>query len=208
MKYQLVIFDFDGTLADTFSWFLTIADDLADQFHLKRIDRSQIETMRGLDMKKILQHHDVPLWMLPQLAAHIQGLLARDIHKVQLFEGIEQILQELSGQGTRLAVVSSNSYKNISQVLGPENTARFDYFECGVSLYGKTSRLKRVLKKSGILSSNTLSIGDEIRDLEAARQVNIPFGAVSWGYTAIQALTGHSPEWVFNQVNDMLALLA
>lgn len=208
MKYKLVIFDFDGTLADTFTWFLTVADDLADQFGLKRVDRSEIESLRHLEIRKIMQKIGVELWMLPRLAHHVQTLLTKDIQRVSLFEGIDQIIQQFANQGAQLAVVSSNTYHNISQVLGPENMARIQYFECGVSLYGKTRRLNKVLQQSGFLSHEAVSIGDEIRDIQAAKRAKIAFGAVAWGYTSIETLTRYSPEWVFNRVDDLMNVMA
>ena len=208
MKYKLIVFDFDGTLADTLSWFLTIADDLADHFKLKRMDHSQVESLRRMELRKVMQHFGVTAWMLPEIGLYLQNLLSKDIHKISLFEGISDVLQHFSQQGAQLAVVSSNTYHNISQVLGPENISLFQYFECGVSLYGKTGRLKNVIRQSGIPGSQAISIGDEIRDLEAAHRARMDFGAVSWGYTSIESLMIRTPELIFNRVDELRSMIS
>lgn len=208
MKYKLIIFDFDGTLADTFTWFLTVADHLADKYRLKRLDRSQIETLRGLDIRQMLQHHKVPMWKLPIIARYLQKLLREDIEKVELFNGVDELIQNLARQNVLLAVLSSNSQHNIQQVLGAENTARIQYFECGVSLFGKSKKLKKLLEQTGISSSDALCIGDEVRDIQAARNLSIPFGAVSWGFTSIEVLKAHQPERIFSNVEDMAAQIS
>ncbi|MFL6293325.1 MAG: hypothetical protein ACJ759_20725 [Thermoanaerobaculia bacterium] len=50
-------------------------------------------------------------------------------------------------------------------------------------------------------------IGDEIRDLEAARAEGIAFGAVTWGYTHPEALRAHGPEEMFSTIDEILLKL-
>ena len=52
-----------------------------------------------------------------------------------------------------------------------------------------------------------LAIGDEIRDIDAAKKVNIPFGAVSWGFTSIEAMTSRLPEHLFTEMGQILDLV-
>jgi phosphoglycolate phosphatase len=78
------------------------------------------------------------------------------------------------------------------------------YLECDVSLFGKRARFRKILKQSGVRPNEALCIGDEIRDIEAARQEHIPFGAVAWGYTNIEAFRAHSPAEVFAHVDDIV----
>lgn len=203
MKYKLIIFDFDGTLADTFPFVLSVMDQVIDKYGLKKIDRTEVDMLRNYDARKIMKYLGVPPWKAPAIGKHALSLLAREIHRLSLFEGIDRLLQSLSNQGTELAIVTSNSYENVCRILGPENTALIHYFECGVPLFGKQSKLKKVLKKSGIAAQEAFCIGDEIRDIQAARKVNIPFGAVSWGYTTEDALRAHSPSELFTSVAEM-----
>ncbi len=100
-----------------------------------------------------------------------------------------------------LAVVSSNSYDNVSQILGPANTKLISQFECGMSIFGKPARMQKVLKKVGISCREVIYIGDQVAELEAARKGKIAFGAVSWGYETIESLRGHFPEEEFDSVS-------
>ena len=203
MKYKLVIFDFDGTLANTFPWVLNNMDQVADKFNIDRVDRDQIEDLRTFDLRKLMKHFDVPPWKLALMARHVRTLLAEDIQQVSLFEGIDQLLQYLSEQGAMLAVVSSNSYSNVRHVLGPINSALIDYYECGVSVFGKSSKFKKILRKSGVEPTDVISIGDEIRDIQAAKHVHIASGAVTWGFSSVDALKAQSPQEMFSRVNEI-----
>lgn len=186
VTYTLVIFDFDGTLADSFPWFVEVFDTLAERYWFKRITEQEGATLRGLSARQIIHHLGVSRWKL--LARHARILAKRDRAQIALFLGVDAMLAELTAAGITLAVVSSNSEETVRHVLGPENVARITYYACGSSVFGKQAHFRRVLKRSGVRPADALCIGDEIRDYEAASAVGMPFGAVAWGYTTAEAL--------------------
>lgn len=208
MKYRMAIFDFDGTLADSFPWFMKVVNRLAERHGFKEIEESELETLRGYSATEMMRHLGVPAWKLPRIGSDMKKLMAEEIHDIRLFEGVGAMLRRLSERGVRLAVVTSNSYENVTRILGPENAALIDYYECGASLFGKGAKLRRVLRKSGIARAEAISIGDEIRDVEAAGAEHIPFGAVSWGYTNLAALEAHSPSEVFARIDEVAEKIA
>jgi phosphoglycolate phosphatase len=208
MKYKLIIFDFDGTLANTFPWFLTVMDEVSDKFELERINRDEIDMFRGLDAAQLIKYFKVPLWKIPVMGKYVMELMTHEIDKIPLFEGIDQVVRVLAEQGATLAVVSSNTYENVRTVLGPANADLFKYYECGVSIFGKPAKFRKILRKSGYQADETICIGDEIRDLQAAKKVKLPFGAVTWGYTRVDALEKYSPTEIFYSVAEIEQKLA
>jgi phosphoglycolate phosphatase len=208
MKYKLVIFDFDGTLADTFPFALNVMDQVVDKFGLKKVDPNEIDALRHMDARRVMKHFEIPFWKVPAITNHVMGLLGEQIHLLTLFDGIDQLLKDLSSRGIKIGIVTSNTYENVLKILGPENAALVEYYECGVKLFGKQSKLKKVLKQSGVDAEDALCIGDEIRDIQAAQKVNIPFGAVGWGFTNIEALKEYQPTEVFINVAEIAQKLA
>jgi len=203
-RYRLVIFDFDGTLADTFPWFANVINKVAEKYHFKKIEPSEHETIRQFDARGVLKYLGVPLWKMPLIANYLRMLLTHDIHEIALFQGIDEVLRRLSSVGLTLAVVSSNSYENIRHVLGAEIAALFAHYECGVSIFGKEAKLRKILKNSGVSPTEAIYIGDEIRDSQAARKVGIAFGGASWGYTTAESLRAHAPNDVFAGIDDIM----
>jgi phosphoglycolate phosphatase len=205
VKPKLVIFDFDGTLADSFNWFLGVADAVADRFRFNRFDRSDVESLRTLGARQLVKRQQVSWWKLPFIARHARALMARDIDTIPLFAGVSTALADLAAGGITLAIVTSNSRANVLRVLGATTAALVTELECGASLFGKAKQLRRVLKRTGIPAAESLFVGDEIRDAMAARSVGMRFGAVAWGYTRVEALRAENPAFVFEAVEELSA---
>jgi phosphoglycolate phosphatase len=207
MKYRLAIFDFDGTLADSFPWFLEIVNDVADRFGFRRIEEHEVDTLRGYDVRGMIRHLRTPMWKLPLIARHMRARMAADIHRITLFPGVDELLRALHGHGVTIAIVTSNSEANVRRVLGPRNAALVRHYGCGASLLGKRSKLRRVLRASGVPAEAAVKIGDEIRDLHAARAAGMSFYAVGWGYTHGHALAAHGPDAVFATMDELVQSL-
>ena len=204
MGYRLVIFDFDGTLANSFPWVLAILDELAEKFKTKQFDPTRLEEIKGYSPKKILKMHNIPVWKLPAILRFTRKRMRTNGGNIIPFDGVSQLLQELSQRDVCLALVTTNTCETVRRVLGDELYQLFQYFEDQVSMFGKPAALKRIIKKSGFEKSEMLAIGDEIRDIVAANKVEIPFGAVSWGFSSIEALQQHSPSHTFTEMHQIL----
>ncbi|UXY14108.1 HAD hydrolase-like protein [Chitiniphilus purpureus] len=207
MQYDLIIFDFDGTLADSFSFFIRHVNLLADQYHFRRIALSELELIRDMHAGALIQHLQLPLWKVPLVARAFKRLMAQHIEQITPFEEIAQILLELHENGVRLALLTSNSRSNVAQVLGAPILACFDHLQCNSALFGKRAKLRRILRDSGVAPGKALFIGDEIRDLEAAGREGVASGAVAWGYTSADALQHAKPHHFFKQVADLRGLI-
>ena len=206
LKYRLVMFDFDGTLADSFPFFQSVYNGLADQHGLRRIEGGQVAQLRAMGTREIMRHIGMPAWKMPVVAKSFIGKMAENAAGIALFDGIADTLRALSGAGVALAIVSSNSEHNVRRVLGPELGSLFIHFECGMSVFGKASRIRKVVRQSGIGAADALYVGDQGTDAEAAAKAGVAFGAVAWGYAPAETLRAHRPAEEFESVSAMLAL--
>jgi len=204
MRFSLVIFDLDGTLADSLPWFRRNVNSVADKFGFRRIDDENIEPLRRAGSREILRRLNVPLWKLPAIARHMRQLKAAHMADIPLFPGVDTMLRALADGGIRLALVSSDHEANARRQLGNSNAARFSHFECGASLFGKAAKFRRVLRRAGVPAADAVAFGDEVRDIEAARAAGITCAAVTWGYAAPEALRAHAPDFVFDRMEEVV----
>jgi len=206
VPYSLAIFDLDGTLADSFPWFLRTINDVADRFGFRRVRDEDIEELWHASSREILSRLEVPLWKLPAIARHARRLKAEAAAEIPLFAGVEAMLRTLAANGVQLALVTSDSEANAREKLG-DAAALFSHFDCAASLFGKPAKFRRVVRRAGVAPAQVISIGDEVRDIEAARAVGIACGAVCWGYAAPAALRALEPDHMFEHMRDIAETL-
>jgi phosphoglycolate phosphatase len=206
MPYALAIFDLDGTLADSFPWFLGVVNTIARRYGFREIADGDVEPLRRAGSREILRRLEVPLWKLPMIARHMRALKQAEIARIPLFPGVHDMLRALADAGVALAVVSSDHEANARRQLG-DSAALVSHFDCGASLFGKAARFRRVMKRAGLAPGAAIAIGDEVRDIEAARAAGIAFAAVTWGYAAPDALRAHGADMVFEDMAEIAARL-
>jgi len=206
MTYSLVIFDLDGTLADSFPWFRRHVNGVADRFGFRRVAEPEFEDLRHADLRELLNKLEVPLWRLPAIVRHMREVKTRHLDEISLFDGVEAMARSLSAAGLRLALVSSDTEANARQQLGALS-ALFSDFDCGAALMGKASKFRRVVRRAGLKPADVIAIGDEVRDIEAARAAGLACGAVAWGYAAPEALRARNPDFLFARLTEIAETL-
>jgi phosphoglycolate phosphatase len=206
MRYSLAIFDLDGTLADSFPWFLRTINDIADDFGFRRVRDEDVVGLRHASTREILSRLEVPMWKLPAIARHARRLKAEAAAEISLFAGVDAMLRTLTESGVQLALVTSDNEANAREKLG-DAAALFSYFDCSASVFGKPAKFRRVVRRAGVANDCVIAIGDEVRDIEAAREVGIACGAVCWGYAAPAALRAREPDHVFERMDEIADVL-
>ncbi|GAB6845892.1 HAD hydrolase-like protein [Methylorubrum rhodinum] len=205
--YRIVAFDFDGTLADTFPWFCSVLNGVADRYRFRRVETHEVERLRRMSARAIIADLGIPAWKVPLIARHMRALAARDADAIRLFPGVPEMLGALDAAGVRLAVVSSNGEATVRRALG-EPGGSIRHYACGAALFGKARHLRAVAREAGVAPGRMLAVGDEIRDAEAAAKAGCAFGAVAWGYTERAALSAKAPAHLFGEPGEIVEAVA
>jgi phosphoglycolate phosphatase len=206
-RYRLAIFDFDGTLADSLPWLRASFHDMIARFNLTPVPAEEMDGLRGMTAREIMARLNVSKLQLPAIVSDMRKRKLAAASEISLFSGIPAMLTDLQGRGIQTAIVSSDSEASVRQVLGPA-TSLITRFDCGAALFGKHWKFRRVARKLGIKPSETICIGDEIRDIEAAKAAGMDSGAVTWGYALPAALQAAGPTYLFDSLNEMSERLA
>jgi phosphoglycolate phosphatase len=207
MPPQLIVWDFDGTLADSVPSAVGIFNRLAAELGHKPIE--DVVAARGLTTREFLKQHRIPFWRLPRLVRRFQDAAAGDADKVKLYAGIAEVVAELAGRGLRLGVLSSNREDIIRRCLSANGVEVYFAFVVGYPrLFGKGKALRRIMRAEHVGRADVLYVGDEVRDVEAAHRAGVASAAVTWGFHAEPLLRGSRPDHLVTDPRQLLDLVS
>lgn len=184
---KLIIFDFDGTLADVESVFVKIYNDLAEEFRYEPIKESEITNLKQIGAKQFIKKRiGFRPFAIPKITKRGISEYRKNIRGISLFPGAKEIIATLKEQGIVIGILSSNDPLTIREIL-QRNEVSVD-FVYQSSLFGKARALKKILKEGNISLNSALYIGDELRDIEACKKIDLDIVAVSWGLNSKESL--------------------
>jgi phosphoglycolate phosphatase-like HAD superfamily hydrolase len=204
---KTIIFDFDGTLADTLGVLIEITNELAAEFGYLPVDEQQVVQLQGLSSREIIKTSGIARWQIPFLLRRFKLSFRQKAVTVQLFPAIPQMLKSLKFGGYKLGIVSSNSVENIYLVLQRYQLDHLFSFVHSCSIFGKSRAIKSVLRANYIAADEVIYVGDEIRDIEAAQRSKIPVISVTWGFNGAAILQKYQPDYLVNKPQEIIQLL-
>jgi phosphoglycolate phosphatase len=137
----------------------------------------------------------------------IKRLMQKRLHDLHPITGMCDVLNTLHQQNIPMALLTSNAMHNVIPFLERFNINFFEWFDCDISLFNKTHHLKSQIKKRNLKEYNCLYIGDEIRDIKAAKESGIKVISVSWGLQPSSLLQKHHPDYFINTPNELIDLI-
>lgn len=192
---KLIIFDFDGTLADT----LPIAYRIFNNIFFEE-GKTELKDYSTWSLLKRLK---VRFYQSPWLLYIYRRELAKTITTINPIANIKEILKKLYHQDFYLAIVSSNSLGNIFRFLDQHQLHYFKNVEGNFALFSKHRAVKKLLKKHNYLLEDCYYVGDEVRDIECAKRAGIKSVAVSWGGHSYSILAKANPDYIAKKPEDL-----
>jgi phosphoglycolate phosphatase-like HAD superfamily hydrolase len=208
MNVKVIIFDFDGTIADTLDAVVSITNRLAKEYGYKQTDPEQLAQIRNMSSREIVRKSGISLFKIPFLLRRIKLDLRNDIQQIKPILGIKVALTKLINQGNKLGILTSNSEENVTAFLKKhEMQDLFSFIYAEPTLFSKHKILKQFIKKNNLIPEEVIYVGDETRDIEAAKKIPIKVIAVSWGFNSEAALAKHHPDFLIHQPSELIEIM-
>lgn len=205
MKY--VIFDFDGTLADSDHLFMKAWNIFADQYHYDHVTEQDLVTSKNLTIHERAKKYNFPMHKLPIILPKMYRYFKNHIDEVQLFNGIKEMLQSLHEKGYKIVIISSNAKENIELLLQKQQVHVVSQVLTSSRLFGKDTVIKKFMKQRQLETRDVLYVGDEVRDIIACNKVGVPFVWVSWGLDGYELIKKEKPLHVVHSPKELSDLL-
>jgi phosphoglycolate phosphatase len=201
-----IIFDFDGTIADSYDYFLTF---LAREAGKRPLTDNQKAEFHGLSLVRMTRQMGVSWLRLPRLLYKCRQEMNPAMKHVKPFHGMPEVIRKLHKEGHKLFILSTNSVLNMRKFL--EHNGLESYFSeiyGGAGLFGKAPALRRLLREQHIETRKAVYVGDEVRDVEAAQTFGLRIVAVTWGFARADELKDKKPAGVAHSPEDIVDILS
>ncbi|MCK5758382.1 MAG: HAD hydrolase-like protein, partial [Clostridiales bacterium] len=194
IKY--IIFDFDGTLADSGDISFKAMNKMAKKHKFRELDWSDIEKIRGMSVIERSRFMGVSLLKVPFLAPEFYSRYKEVMHEMDLHESMADLLKRLKDDGYGLVVISSNSESNIREFLHDKNISEISEVICSHLIFDKDKIINKFLKRKGLSNTGVIYVGDEIRDITACKKSGIPIIWVDWGLDVKETVEEYEPDFM------------
>jgi phosphoglycolate phosphatase len=189
-----VIFDFDGTLVDSLSVALAAYNAAADRLRVRVVSEPEVHELRALGARRVIQRLEIPLWRLPRVVSAVRAGMKTGLSDAYPQPGVVEALTDLAESGCALALLTSNSRESAGSFLARHSFPGFDQIVGEVGVFGKARGLRKMLRSRSERVADYVYVGDEVRDIEAARSARIRVAAVGWGYNHPTTLKESQPD--------------
>jgi phosphoglycolate phosphatase len=208
MQSKLLLFDFDGTIADSFPKYKDIINQLSKKYKYKRLSDSDIELLRSKGPKEITKIVGISWWKIPFLARDFKKEANKIIKDISMFKGMKEVLKKLKQKGYRVGILTSNSNKNVEDFLAHNKIEEYiDLIVGDVGLFSKAKKIEKAIIKEQFDKKDVFYIGDEVRDIESAKKVGIQVISVTWGFNTAKKLKETNPNFLANTPNELSTIL-
>jgi phosphoglycolate phosphatase len=206
----LIIFDFDGVLADTLDDLIQFGQEVCDELDVnhvvKKEDLSNLEIMSFTSFGRACE---VPEHLVEEFVQRCLKRFAEKKSPPAIFNELGTIVRNFSINHT-IAIITTNSSKNVNAFLTEHGLGECIHAVYGVDVPG--SKAQKISIARDQFSANTkqesvFMIGDSLSDMNAAKEASVTSIAVTWGHQSLQHLRRGNPDYVVNSPHDLIEII-
>jgi phosphoglycolate phosphatase len=208
-QIKLIIFDFDGTIADSVQLGYEIYQRCAEKYNLRKLkDFSEYSKLMHLSVPALIWHLRISPFKLQQIVKENMSIETEQLLQVPLFPGIQETIHELSKDFT-LAVVTSNISHPVRTFLETHQLDQYFSLILGSDqVSSKSHNIRTCLNELGYTSEEGVLIGDSTRDIKDAKKNQLLSLAVCYGIHCREDLEKQQPDALVEHPSQILTALS
>lgn len=208
MKYELIVFDWDGTLLDSAGAIVQAIQASAADLGLPVPPDAQARHVIGLGLVDAMRHAvpELPPDRYQEMVERYRFHYLSGDHRLTLFPGVEAMLGRLKAAGHLLAVATGKSRLGLDRALDHSGLRPlFLGSRCADECHSKPhpQMLHELMAEFGVAEGATLMIGDTSHDLLMARNAGVDGLAVTYGAHPHGHLQDHAPVACVHDVAEL-----
>jgi len=212
-RFDLIIFDWDGTLINSIDWIASCLQQAAIHCGCPIPETQAAKDVIGLSINKAIHAlfpEADPQTQEQLVACYSQSYVSKPISQDDLFPGVYEMLVKLNEAGYQLAVATGKTRAGLQKALqatGTENL--FSVTRCADETASKPDprMLQEIIRHTQIAKERTLMVGDSIHDLQMALNASISAIAVSCGANSAEFLLQYQPLLCLQQPTELINII-
>lgn len=205
---RAIIFDFDGTLADSWAVLMLALPHMAAKYGYPEPDCQEIAELKKIPLKERLKKTGLPIYRIPSIIRDLKKFFIKNQHLLQPFPAMRDVVLALAEMGIELHIITTNSRQVVENCLKAHQMDVFDTIVSSRGLFGKKRSILKLLKDEALLKDEVFYVGDELRDIEACKAAGIRVISVTWGYDPADLLKKGNPDYLLHSPEDILEVMA
>lgn len=207
-KNLVILFDFDGTIADTMSHLTGIMNRISGEFGFKKIKKEELEELKGERTKDVFGKIGIPIIRIPVVLKKTREILANIIGKIKPIREMPEVLNLLKKEGYKLGIITSAPKKSVEEFLEKNGLNLFDFIYSEGNIFGKDKIMTNIVAERNLSPEQVFYVGDETRDIEAAKKAGIKTIAVTWGFNNEKILSREKPDYLIKKPEELIKILS
>ncbi|MCL2110203.1 HAD-IA family hydrolase [Microgenomates group bacterium] len=208
-KKPIIIFDFDGTLVDSFTPALEyLFTTLIPQFKITEISRAQIDQLRSQTLFQLIKKIRFGWLKVPLIIWKINRWSDQYAWSFALYDHVPELIRSLKKHGYSLHILTSNKTFVVETVLRHHQLLEeFTSIHASGGLFNKDKKLLQLLRQLNLQKSDIVYVGDEIRDIQACRRADVRIISVSYGLNSSAGLRQFKPDFLVEEPRDVFSIV-
>jgi HAD superfamily hydrolase (TIGR01549 family) len=203
----LILFDFDGVLADTLDDLLQFGQEVCGELGVVHtVVREDLSTLEVMSFATFGRQLDVPEAFIDEFVRRCLAKVAEKESPPAIFDGLAEVVRELSARHV-LGIVTTNTAKNVRAFLAQHKLENYIRAIYGLEQPGtKAEKISQARDQFAAVGEAIFMIGDAVSDIHAAKQASVKSVAVSWGHQNLNRLINAGPDHVVHSARDLSRL--
>lgn len=201
-----IVFDFDGTIADTMADIAEIMNELSGEFGFEKVEEKKLKEIKGERSGAAFEKMGISGAKMPLVSKKIKFILGKRMKEIKPIRGMKETLTRLKEEGYRLGILTSALPRNVSKFLKSHCWNPFDFIYCEDNMFKKDKAMNLLLKKEKLNPEQVFYVGDETRDIEAAKKSGVKTVAVTWGFNNEKILLKEKPDFLIKKPKELLEI--
>ncbi|MCK4841750.1 MAG: HAD-IIIA family hydrolase [Methylococcales bacterium] len=212
-QFELIIFDWDGTLVDSIDWIVQSLKKAARVQGLVIPEQQAVKNIIGLSIYKATEQLFPGIDQQQQqalISCYSEVFFTKQIVEEDLFTGVKEMLDKLRQKGYKLAVATGKTRSGLDRAMqGTGLTGFFDITRCADETASKPNpeMVDEIVREMAVSREKTVMIGDSAYDLQMAANAGIKAIAVTCGANSMEQLQQYTPLLNLQQTTELLNVL-